>query len=613
MGFILDGLTPDAYDRSYTDTQLVRRIAGLVAPHRARMLLIATLILLSSLLKTAVPLLIARALDLPGPALAGSDALTLIGLLLGSGIVAWTCDYARHALTAALIGDVTLAVRSEVFAALMRQDLAFYDRYPQGGLVSRVIADTEHFTSVVQLTLNVISEVASLVLMTALLFAINIRLALVALAIAPLIVLLALAFRHIARRVMLQIQRTLARLTTTIQETLQGIAVAKAFRQEALLQQEFRRINADMYRSHVLGGWLQTVIFPLLIAVAGGGTTLIIAVGGADVLDGTLTLGLWFLFVQSMNLFWMPLTSVASFWSQFQQGLAASERIFSLVDAETTVVQHAHEPVGVLRGEIALSDVTFAYASETPVMRGFSLRVEAGEQLAVVGHTGAGKTSLVRLIARLYEFSDGELRIDGRDIRRLDLDTYRQQLGIIGQVPFLFSGSVADNIRYGRPGATDAEVQASAAQLGSGAWLDDLAEGLQTQVGERGSRLSLGQRQLVALARVVLQNPRIFLLDEATASIDPFTEVQIQDALAVVMRNRTSIVVAHRLSTIEAADRIIVMERGRIVEQGSHAELLAHGQVYAGLYAHAFQFQSVDAAPGAVADNPHTPAQMEQP
>jgi len=272
--------------------------------------------------------------------------------------------------------------------------------------------------------------------------------------------------------------------------------------------------------------------------------------------------------------------------------------VFALIDDEPLVVQTAHEPVGRLRGAVVFDDVTFNYSTgRNAVLQHFSLAIPAGETLAIVGHTGAGKSSLVKLIMRFYEFQGGRLLIDGRDIRTLDLGDYRRQLGLVPQVPFLFSGSVADNIRYGRPGASDDEVAAAAKQLGDGSWLDDLPEGIATDVGERGARLSLGQRQLVALTRVLLQNPAIVLLDEATASVDPITEAQVQVALATVLRGRTSVVIAHRLSTVRAADRIIVLREGQIIEEGDHDGLLARGGHYAELYTTYFRHQSAEYQP----------------
>ncbi|MCB0093723.1 MAG: ABC transporter ATP-binding protein, partial [Caldilineaceae bacterium] len=306
----------------------------------------------------------------------------------------------------------------------------------------------------------------------------------------------------------------------------------------------------------------------------------------------------WYLFVQGLTIFFYPLTSIASFWSQFQQGLAASERVFALIDDEPQVVQTAQEPVGRLRGAIEFERVTFNYSTgRNTVLEDFELTIPAGETLAIVGHTGAGKSSLVKLLMRFYEFQGGRLLIDGRDIRTLDLADYRRQLGLVPQAPFLFSGTVADNIRYGRPGASDAEVAVAARQLGDGSWLEDLPQGINTDVGERGARLSLGQRQLVALARVLLQDPAILLLDEATASIDPITEAQVQAALATVLSGRTSIIIAHRLSTVRAADRIIVLRNGQIIEEGNHDDLLAQGGHYAELYTTYFRHQSLDYQP----------------
>ncbi len=397
---------------------------------------------------------------------------------------------------------------------------------------------------------------------------------------------------------MQQSQRAQATVNATIQETISGIAVAKNFRQEATIYNDFKATNELAYRVQINRVAVFGSIFPLLNTVSGIGVAIIVFAGGMLAIGKAISVGEWYLFVQSLTIFFYPITSIASFWSQFQQGLAASERVFALIDAEPQVVQTAHEPVGRLHGEMTFEDIAFNYSSgRNAVLHDFSLDIPAGETLAIVGHTGAGKSSLVKLIMRFYEFQGGRLLIDGRDIRTLDLAGYRRQLGLVPQAPFLFSGTVADNIRYGRPDASDADVAAAAQQLGDGSWLDDLPNGIQTDVGERGARLSLGQRQLVALARVLLQDPAILLLDEATASIDPLTEAQVQIALATVLRGRTSVVIAHRLSTVRAADRIIVLRDGQIIETGTHDDLLAGGGHYAELYTTYFRHQSHEYQP----------------
>jgi ABC-type multidrug transport system fused ATPase/permease subunit len=379
-----------------------------------------------------------------------------------------------------------------------------------------------------------------------------------------------------------------------VQEAVTGIGVAKNFRQEQRIFEEFKPVNAQTYRLSLRQGLTFSSIFPVLGTIAGIGTALIVYAGGMSVIGGLVTAGALYLFVEGVNLFWFPLTSIASFWSQFQLGLAASERVFALVDAEPRVVQIDNRPASRLVGQIEFRNLDFRYTVNEPVMEDFNLTIGAGETLALVGHTGAGKSSLGKLVARFYEFQGGQLLVDGQGIRTFDLHSYRRQLGIVPQTPFLFAGTVADNIRYGKPAASDDEVVEVASRVGGGDWVEALPQGLATPVGEEGKGISMGQRQLVALARVLLQDPAIIILDEATASVDPLTEAQIQEGLDVVLQDRTAIVIAHRLSTIKSADRIIVLSQGQIIEEGDHAALMAQGGHYAELYDTYFRHQSLE-------------------
>ncbi len=607
MGFILDGLETEAYDRTYSDRELLRRIITYFRPHRQQMAVVGVSITLFAIAGTGGPILISEALDLLAQNPSTAAILLLTGGVLLLGVASWFFNFIQQWFSARVVGDVVLQLREDVFNATIRHDLSFFDEHPTGKIVSRVTSDTQDFAEVVNLTTNLLGQIMVVLLLSIWLLAINVWLTLLLWAFAPIAVVVALSFRRIARRVTLDARRVTATINAQIQESISGIMVAKSFRQEAAIYRTFSANNRQGYRVGLRRGLTLNTIFPILGASSGFGVAVLIYAGGLTVRNGVVEPGQWYLFMQSVGFFWFPLISIASFWSQFQDGLSASERVFALIDAEPKVVQLAAEPVtpalstaaeqpegefSPLRGKIEFRHVHFSYTDKEIVLPDFSLTIAPRETIALVGHTGAGKSSIIKLVTRFYEFQGGQLLIDDRDIRRLDLAQYRRHLGVVSQTPFLFSGTVADNIRYSRPEATEEEVCRAAMGISQGEWLADLPNGLSTDVGERGATLSLGQRQLVALARVLLKDPAIFILDEATASVDPFTEAQIQEGLDTVMRDRTAIVIAHRLSTVKNADRIIVMDHGRIIEEGAHDTLLAQGGHYAELYNTYFRHQS---------------------
>jgi ABC-type multidrug transport system fused ATPase/permease subunit len=598
MGFIMDGLDAEAYDRTYSDRQLLRRIITYFRPRLLLMLAITALVVLNSSLDAVYPILISQSLDSLVNSQVFQTALKLVSFIMVSAVLSWTCNMFRQRFTARAVGDVVLQLRKDAFNAVMARDMSFFDEFVSGKIVSRVTSDTDKFATVVTLTLNLLSQVLLFLLIVAVLFLRNWQLALLSMMIVPAIVGLALGFRALARRFTRNSQRSLARVNANVQEVISGITIAKNFRQEQNMYNEFNSVNKQWYQVELRTGFLFNGIFPILIVVANIGLVIVVYFGGLKVHTGSISAGDWFLFLQAIGLLWSPLTSIASFWSQFQQGLSASERVFALLDAEPRVVQHDDLPVSTLRGEITFEHVLFSYDQRQTVLKDFDLHIKAGETIAFVGHTGAGKSSIGKLIARFYEFQSGRILIDDQDIRDLNLHDYHRHLGIVPQSPFLFSGTVADNIRYAQPQASDAEVEAVARMIGHGDWLEALPEGLQTMVGETGRALSMGQRQLVALARVLLQNPAIIIMDEATASVDPLTEALIQEGLDTILQNRTAIVIAHRLSTIRHADRIIVLDAGRIVEEGSHETLMRNGGHYADLYNTYFRHQSPDYKPG---------------
>ncbi|MBC8098988.1 MAG: ABC transporter ATP-binding protein [Armatimonadetes bacterium] len=594
MGFLMDGLEAEEYDRAYSDRALISRIGGYFWRERQRILVVAAAILASSLLQTVLPIVISDGVDQVQATPEAGVLLSITAVITVFGVLSWLANALRTWLSAAAIGNLVLALRDDAFDAVLKRDLSFYDQFPSGKIVSRVTSDTQSFSQVISLTIELMSQILLVVLLIVYLFSVNVALTLLLLAIAPFIVIVALSFRHIARNTITQSRRVNAVVNAHVQETISGISVAKTFRQEQAIYDEFVGVNNQSYGINLRTGYTFSAIFPILNLVAGVGTAALVYFGGLSVRADTVTPGQWYLFIQGLALFWFPLTSIASFWSQFQLGLAAGERVFALIDAEPRVVQTDSVVLPKVAGEIKFEGVDFHYNENEPVLRDFSLHIAAGETLALVGHTGSGKSSIGKLVARFYEFQKGRISIDGHDIRTLDLSAYHHQLGIVTQSPFLFDGTVRENIRYGKADATDAEVEQAAQLVGAGDWISVLPQGLETQVGERGGSLSMGQRQLVSLARVLLQNPSIFILDEATASVDPLTEAMIQEGLDVVVKGRTSIVIAHRLSTVKTADRIIVLRQGEIIEQGNHEALLTSGGHYAELYNTYFRHQSLE-------------------
>ncbi|MFH1907059.1 MAG: ABC transporter ATP-binding protein [Chloroflexota bacterium] len=588
-----EGLDPEKYDRQYSDRELVRRIVAHFRAHGGGMAVISLLTLLMSLISVAQPIVVGRALDFLKSQSAWVVLLAVPGAVMFVGVADWGINWVRRSLTVRVLGDVVLELRTRAFRAAAEHDLSFYDQFSSGRIVSRINSDTNDFSQLVIIITDVASQTFQAVLLGFVLVHTEWRLSLVLFAFMPVVLGVALGFRRLARVVTKKGMQAMADVNAAIKETVSGIAIAKNFRQEMTIFGEFDAANRKSYKFNVQRGFILSLIFPVLNALTGIFTAILVYAGGLNAAQAVISAGAWYLFLLSLDRFLWPMMNLSAFWAQIQSGLSASERVFALMDAEPAVVQTDRQTISTLRGEICFENLSFRYADKEPVLADFNLTIARGENLALVGHTGAGKSSIAKLIARFYEFQSGRLLVDGRDIRSFDLQSYRRRLGIVSQVPFLFSGTVAENVRYASPEVTDAGMLSMAKRIGGGEWLETLPDGLETQVGERGARLSMGQRQLVALMRVLAQNPAIFVLDEATASIDPFTEWQIQQALKLILAEATSILIAHRLSTVKAADRIVVMEKGKIIEAGSHDGLLAQGGHYATLYNAYFRHQSL--------------------
>jgi ATP-binding cassette subfamily B protein len=592
MGFFA-GLNDEKYDRQYTDRELLRRIFEYFKPQKKRLAWVTVLVVVLAGVGAALPVVVARMVDLlkEEPSL---QAISLVGLaLLVIGIGLWGLNWARRSLVVRAVGDVVLDLRTQAFRAAAEHDLSFYDQFSSGRIVSRITSDTNDFGQLVVIVTDIGSQIVQAIILGVVLFRTDLKLSLMLMAFLPVIFLIAGGFRALARRVTKRGMKAMANVNAAIKETISGISIAKNFRQEESIFKSFDESNQQSYQVNIQRGFVLSLVFPTLNAVGGVFTAILIYVGGLSAAQGIVTVGAWYLFIMSLDQFFFPVLNLSAFWAQIQAGLSAAERAFALIDADPNVVQTDKQAVPPLKGNIHFDDLYFRYTDNEPILSHFNLLIQPGETLALVGHTGAGKSSIAKLIARFYEYQQGRLLIDGHDIRTFDLAQYRRQLGIVSQVPFLFSGTVANNIRYAAPSVTDAEMQEMARKIGDGEWLETLPNGLHTEVGERGGHLSMGQRQLVALMRVLMQKPAIFILDEATASIDPFTEWQIQQALNLILKNSTSILIAHRLSTVKAADRIVVMETGSIIEEGNHNGLLAQGGHYATLYNTYFRHQSL--------------------
>ena len=582
MGFFA-GLNDEKYDRQYTDRELTRRITDFFRTQVSRLVYSSIIIIILAFIGAALPVVVSRMVDLlreePTP-----QAIALVGVtLMGVGVGLWGLNWLRRSLIVRAVGDVVLDLRTRAFRAAAEHDLSFYDQFSSGRIVSRITSDTNDFGQLVVIITDVVSQMMQALILGIVLFRTEWRLSLLLLAFMPIIFGVASGFRLLARRVTKRGMKAMADVNAAIKETISGISIAKNFRQEESIFKSFDESNQQSYQVNVRRGFVLSLVFPTLNALSGIFVGVLIYAGGMSAQQGLVSIGAWYLFIMSLDQFFFPVLNLTAFWAQIQGGLSAAERVFALIDADPNVIQKEKQDVPRLKGEIKFENFDFSYSDKEPILTNFNLVIQPGETLALVGHTGAGKSSIAKLIARFYEFQKGNLLIDGRDIRSFDLRQYRRQLGIVSQVPFLFSGTVIDNIRYAVPGVPEDEMLKLAKKIGDGEWLETLPDGLHTEVGERGNRLSMGQRQLVALMRVLVQNPAIFILDEATASIDPFTEWQIQQALNLILKNTTSILIAHRLSTVKAADRIVVMKKGTIIEQGSHDGLLTQGGHYAEL------------------------------
>jgi ATP-binding cassette subfamily B protein len=583
---LMRGARADVDDWSWARTKRRLRALHLLArPYRGRLLLATVSLLAATAASLAPPYLVGRAVD---DVQAGKTALLpwIAVAFVTAGILGVAFGYAQTYLTG-WTGERMLAdLRNNLFRHLQRLSLGFYERNRAGVIISRLTNDvealdqlvTDGVTSLVQNTL-VLAGTAVL------LFVLDWRLALVSLIVMPAMAVATALFRKYSGRAYRSVRETLGLVTATLAEDIAGMRVLQSFTREDAAQSNFRTI-ADNYRvSNMRTVVLSGLYFPFVDFLSTAATAVVLGYGGWLAYHGNVTIGTLVAFLGYLTNFFDPVQQLSQLYNTFLSAVAALDKITDVLDEEPEVKDRPDAgELGAIAGHVVFDDVRFAYGRGPEVLHGIDLDVPAGTTVALVGHTGAGKSTIAKLLARFYDPTGGRITIDGADLRDVTQESLRRQLGIVPQEGFLFAGTLAENVAFGTPGASREEIESAARTVGADELVERLEEGYETQLGERGSRLSLGQRQLVAFARALLADPRILILDEATSSVDIGTERKIERALRRLLHGRTAFIIAHRLSTIRDADLIVVLEHGTVVEQGTHHELLARRGLYTSLY-----------------------------
>lgn len=569
----------------------VRRLVRYLGAFRRRLVLVGCLAAVGVTMALMGPLLMGQAID----ALVGGAGLGVlagfVGLMLGAYLLSWVADMAQGLLMVGVAQRAMLRLRGDLFAHIQTLPMRFFDRRAYGELMSRLTNDMDAISRVLsQSVTQLFTAGMTLVGVLIVIFALNPWLALGSMLVFPMMMGLVGFVARRTRASFRGYQREIGELNGLMEETYGGQKVVLAFgRQEELLRR-FRAANASVKRLGIYAQSYALLVPPMMGILANANVAVIAGLGGWMTLRGLATVGTIAAFITYSRRFAAPLRMLGDLYNQVQAAIAGAERVFELMDEPPEPLEHApsDEPP-VERGDVRFEHVSFSYIPGEPVLKDVSLHAKPGEIVALVGPTGAGKTTMVNLLSRFYDTDEGRILVDGRDIRELPRGELRRQLGVVLQQTFMFAESVLENIRYGRPEATEEEVQEAARVAGADAFIRRLPQGYHTVLSERGENLSQGQRQLIAIARAVLSAPRILVLDEATSSVDTRTEVQLQRALRTLMQGRTSFVIAHRLSTIRNADQVLVIEDGRIVERGTHDELLAREGVYSRLYMSQFR------------------------
>jgi len=590
-------------ERKMSAREIFSRLLRYLTPYKKWIVILVCAVIVSSATGIAGPYILGREIvskyilrgDLNG-------LLTIIIIFIGILVANWIANTIRMYGLGKIGQSLLLKMRSDLFRHLQKLSFSFFDNSDSGDLISRVTNDTdaigEAFTSGL---VQVASDILSLFMILIVMFSINVQLSLVSMIVVPLIVAVALLFNS-KFRAAYRVQRTrISNVTSKLQESISGIREIQSFTREKDAMKDFENANLENFQANLQATKVWGSFFPTIQLIQALGTGIVIAYGGWLALNGMLgpiedAVGILITFVMYVRMFFGPIFDLTNFYNTVQSALAAAERIFEILDVEPEI-KDSEDAVEIppINGEVEFKNVSFGYKPEHPVLHNISFRIKPKETIALVGPTGAGKSTIIKLLCRFYDPQSGQVLIDGYDLKKVKMKSLHKQIGIVLQETFLFSGTIMDNIRYGKIDATDEEVIAAAKLVGAHEFIEKLPDGYNTKIGERGAGLSVGQKQLISLARALLRNPAILILDEATSSIDPYTDLLIRKAMKVLLKDRTSIIIAHRLSTVRDADRILVIDNGRIVEEGSHKELIKKGGLYSHLYTMQFKEPETEA------------------